>query len=500
MAGVLQFTLGLEVHDFLHSCGLSSGAIIGMERVAEGLRSVMERTWGAIEQADALDNLSKRTGESAGNLFRLQESFKIAGVGGESVSVMLFQMQKALGGINDEGEDTSNIFSKLGLSIGDLKKMGGAEALSKIVGSLGRLDQSSAAKAASGIFGRMGAGNAVQLSRNAQDMAQAFEEAGKQAAIFDRISAAADKVGDTLLAVKRQVTGLFAGIAGGALPGIQSALDMLKGIDLTSIGQQIGAVIGAIGEAFASGEMTDLLKETFQAGWEFIGNCGLKVFNGLVAAIAERFSQFLSELPANFSAVFSVVAAMIKSQLGSVIADRMSEAGDVLKALGMDSLAQKAYGAAGTLSAGAAGSADQASEALKQQVAKSIAGAPGQMMDVMGAFKSGFEGTQDAFGTEGGTKLQAHLASLMARSKKLQGGSPEKGEEDSLEFGKGLSHKTAGTAFEKMGFVGSGASGPAHETAKNTAKSVDLLTSIRDKIYAERQAADDADWATNQPL
>src|ERR1035438_2836463 len=139
MAGVLQFTLGLEVSNFLHECGLSSAAILGLERVGEGLRGVMERTWGAIEQAGALEHLSRRTGETAGNLYRMQEGFKAAGVGAEPLGMMLYQMQKSLGGVNEMGEDTSSIFMRLGLSVASLKKQGGAGAFQEIIASLGKL-------------------------------------------------------------------------------------------------------------------------------------------------------------------------------------------------------------------------------------------------------------------------------------------------------------------------------------------------------------------------
>jgi hypothetical protein len=109
MAGVLQFTLGLEASEFLSKLGLGEGKILSLAAAGEGLRAVMDRTWGAIEQAGALEHLSKRTGESAGHLYQLEEGFKACGVSAESVGGTLFFMQKALGGVNEMGESTDDI-------------------------------------------------------------------------------------------------------------------------------------------------------------------------------------------------------------------------------------------------------------------------------------------------------------------------------------------------------------------------------------------------------
>ena len=501
MANVLEFTLGLEVSGFLHACGLGEGGILSLAGAGDGLKKVMEKVWGSIEQAGALEHLSRRTGESAGNLFRLEEGFKAAGVGADGVGSTLFMMQKALGGVNEMGEDTSSIFARLGLSIADLKKKGGAGAFQDIIASLSRLNQSSATKAASGIFGRMGAASAVQLSRGGKEFAEAMQEAGQQAAIFDRMAAASGLIERTILGIKRQVTGLFAGIAEGAIPGIQAALDMLKKIDLTSIGEKIGKVIGAVGEAIASGEFVDLLKETFQAGWEFVGNYGVKIFNGVVEAMATRFQQFLTGLPAAFGVTFQAIGALMVLNLGTKLAVFLGMMGDALKAVGMDKLAGKAFGAASSVASASADKGVNANADLKSSLAKSLGEMPGQAKEIMDSFKSGFTGTENVFGTASGDKLQEHMASLMARVKPLMAGETAGGGED-VPFGAGLSHKTEGNVFEKMGFVSGGAGGPAQDTARNTAATVDLLTQMRDqdRAFWDSHAGNNYDPGVNANL
>ena len=268
MAGVLQFTLGLEVSEFLRKIGFTAEGILGLAGAGEAFRKVFERTFQAIEQAGGLQHLSKRTGESVANLFRLQEAFKACGGEAESVDGLIFQMQKSLGGVNEIGERTEDVFRKLGLDIGKLKDAGAADALQQIISALAGVNQESAAKSASMIFGRMGAGTAVQLSRSSQEFSQVMREAAPQAAVFERIAAASAKVEATLQAIKRQFAGLFAGIAQGALPAIQQALNLLNKVDFTSMGQKIGRFIFAVFKSFSSGQFGDLLALSIQAGLE----------------------------------------------------------------------------------------------------------------------------------------------------------------------------------------------------------------------------------------
>ena len=47
--------------EFLHKIGLSSQAIIGLEKVGEALKLTMEKTWGVFQRGTALEPLSKRT-------------------------------------------------------------------------------------------------------------------------------------------------------------------------------------------------------------------------------------------------------------------------------------------------------------------------------------------------------------------------------------------------------------------------------------------------------
>ena len=272
MAGELQFTIGLEISGFLHKIGLSSAAIIGLEKVGAALRLTMEKTWSVFDQGAALEHLHKRTGESVAHLYMLQKGFQAAGVEAGDVGPMLFQMQKALGGVNELGQRTDVVFQRLGLSVKGLKQKGGADAMQEILGRIGKLNQSDAAKAASGIFGRSGAGNAIQLSHSMDEFSEAMKRAATQAYVFERMAATFAAIERGVQRVKNILGPIFSGIAEGVGPALKKALDWLNKIDLSKIGHSIAVFFRVLQQAFQEGMVYELMTETFEAAVEYLGN------------------------------------------------------------------------------------------------------------------------------------------------------------------------------------------------------------------------------------
>lgn len=286
MAGnVIQFSLGLAAGGFVQEMARARGAFSGL--VSSGLKvpvigtaiggliasvssfgAVVENTFAQIEKGSELNKLSKRTGESVGELFRLQKGFKAAGLGAEGLSPMLFQMQKALGGFNEMGEPTKDIFKGIGLEVEALKGMKPSEAFEKITRALAGLNTSEASTAAGKIFGRAGAQDALQLARSGEDVAHAMADAGEQAALFGRNAASFEKLEMGIGRLKGRFNTLFAGIAEGAAPGLQALVDMLNKIDLSGLGKRIGDIFLAVTTAAKVGQLTELLRLGLSAAFE----------------------------------------------------------------------------------------------------------------------------------------------------------------------------------------------------------------------------------------
>jgi hypothetical protein len=288
-AGVLQFSLGLATGGFLGPLGSISGHLKGFIGGLVGFGALTAGVMDAIKRGADLEALSKRTDTSVASLYQLQRGFQAVDLEAGSVGGVLFKLQKSMGGVNDEGQDTKSIFARLNLDIGALKKMGAPQQLLAIAGALSKMNISGASAAAAGIFGREGAASMVQLSRSTGEFSEAMRKAQADAQRFQRNAEAFHALEKGLTNIRSKVQVLFAGIADGLAPGLQAIEDMIAGIDLSSVGEQIGKIFGAFVQAFKEGSLAELIALTITTGFQIgvdalppvlekIGSMLIKVF------------------------------------------------------------------------------------------------------------------------------------------------------------------------------------------------------------------------------
>jgi hypothetical protein len=128
MNGVLAYTLGLEaggfnaaitganqnLGSFLSTAARVTGVTALTAAAIGGAKQLLDLVGGigeAFERGAHFEHLSKRTGETVQNLFLLEKGFKAAGLPADNLGHVLFMLQKAMGGVNEMGESTSEIFT-----------------------------------------------------------------------------------------------------------------------------------------------------------------------------------------------------------------------------------------------------------------------------------------------------------------------------------------------------------------------------------------------------
>jgi hypothetical protein len=306
-SGLLAFTLGLTTGGFTGPLATADAKLKGFVTGAIGLGAVIAGVQKALEKGAGLKQLSDQTGENIGNLYRLQQGFKAEGLDAGSVGTTLFMLNKALGGINDNGEPTAAVFSQMGLSIEQLKKLNAPQQLMAIAGQLNRLDASSATSAAGKIFGRYNAREFLQLSRNADEFADALRRGGVQAAIFDRYGRTFEKLEILAGQLKEKLGGIFVGIAAGIGPGLENILKMLNGIDLSKIGAGIGTFITALTQAFREGKLSEMIGESLKIGFEAILDFAPGIFAKVGLVLLKAFETPLEYVQARMEYIFADV-------------------------------------------------------------------------------------------------------------------------------------------------------------------------------------------------
>lgn len=313
MAGVLSFTLGLEASKFLSTLNLASGQILGFAGAMNGLGRIVEGVWAAIERGGALTDLSNRTGESVRNLYQLQESFKVVGVGGENVAPMLLRMQKALSGVDEAGQSTVDIFGALNIDLSQLRGMDAPRQIATLAQALKSLPREQAVGLASRLFGREGAGNFLQIARDFKGFQESMRDSAASAAVFARTAAVFDDIGDKIATIKMKIGGMWAGIAEGAAPTIKSILNWINKFDWVGLGQKIGGYINAAFRMIRSGELAQFLSLGFQAATQTFANYLHATIAGAAAYLVTVFSNAFKALTAEMNGDHGLVSKLLES-------------------------------------------------------------------------------------------------------------------------------------------------------------------------------------------
>jgi hypothetical protein len=521
--GVLQFSLGLTAGGFLGVVeraknsvgGLSSKllslpglgtAIGGTIASVSSLDAVVEGVFNAIERGAALEHLSKRTDTSVASLFELQKGFSAVGADADQVGPMIFRMQKALGGVNEYGEDTRSIFARMGLSIEQLKGLNATQQFLQIAGAVNKLNSSSAASAAGAIFGRDGAQTFMQLARSSDDFSAALQRAAHDAQLFERNAAAFAQLERGLNQIKHKTDTLFAGMAEGAAPAIQAIVDQLNSIDLSGVGQQIGKIFTAFTEAFREGKVSDLLALSITTGFQMalaaapvmfekLGYFLLKVFETPLQYIqagmtwvVENAMEGFGKLEGIFHNLVNVLAAGIEWGLQKLI-QGLAKIPKLNKALGIEGFTADSFDQilADKNKANPEGEhfkadswqqilGDEKKNGVKFNVGAGEFGLDDVNSDIQSRWAEMKKNLKNI-----SAPLEAMIDGLVARAPKVKGASTglnRNGIGDNLVTTKNQ-YKPEYTNFEKMGFVMGGSSSPMKRTEDLLSQVVRNTASLR---------------------
>jgi hypothetical protein len=460
MAGVLSFALGLETSAFasaLDAAGSRLIAFIGVGKLAE---AVFAGVWAAIERGGQLVDLSNRTGVAVASLYQLQEAFKAVGLDANAVPSVVNRLQKSLSGIGEMGESTKEAFDALGLSMTDLKGMDSAKALQAVVAAMNQLPQGQRLDAAIRIFGRENGQNIVQLSRDTEEFGRVMADSAGEAAVFSRTAAAFDNLGDTIARIKGHVSGMFAGIAEGVVPTLQSVADALKSIDLVAVGQNISTMMAGAFQAFQEGKISVLIADTIIFGFQAAVDMMPGIFGKLGAILLRIFEYPLSYLQAgleyNIQRFLEMVAntPLLGASLGL----------DGFKAQSFDEVfaERQAAGLKFNYGTGEFG-IDQVDAAASES-----------MNDGLASVKNRWEGLFGEF---------ADYASRAPSAAPAESSSTTDATSSVDTAGGGKIKKTDATALERMGFmVNGGAADIQRQTANNTRELVQINRRIENHL------------------
>jgi hypothetical protein len=257
----------------------------------------------AFDLGGELTDLTARTGIAVQDLVVMRQAFVNAGKGADDVGPAVARMQKALAGVNEEGQPTNAIFEALHLNMAALREMSPAQQFSTTAKALAAIpDPAQRAAAAMGIFGKSGA-ELLSVFTDSNAFGDAAKQVGAQAGLLQRDAALFDKISDTLGTVGTKVQGFFVGAADKLAPVLEPIMDWFAGVDLAGLGQRAGAAVAGVVGALTNGSLWDAVGASLIAVVQHTLNEAWANLRGIVGAVG----AYIGETIKNALTLFSIV-------------------------------------------------------------------------------------------------------------------------------------------------------------------------------------------------
>jgi len=286
--------------------GLAIG--IGLVKGAfAALTGTLDQFSQALDLGGRLNDLSARTGETAGNLLLLERAFDNSGVGADKVGTAINKLQKFMVDANTSTKENAKALSDLGLSYSALAELTPTQQMGMLAEKInGITSPTERAAMAMKIFGKSG-GELLPLLQNfSGEIGNAKDELGSMTGIMDAKSGVFDTVSDKITIIKSKFIEFAAGILDRVAPALELFTTILSRIDAAALGQKLAnAFIGGQKAMEGFGVALDMLK---------IGEFGLSwkiIFKSIELQLKETFNQIYKIAVSTFDGIKGFIVSIL---------------------------------------------------------------------------------------------------------------------------------------------------------------------------------------------
>lgn len=290
--------------------GLAVG--IGLVKGAfAALTGTLDNFTQALDLGGRLEDLSSRTGETAGNLLLLERAFDNSGIGADKVGSSINKLQKFMSDANSGTDKNIKALKDLGLTYSMLTELSPTEQLGLLAERINSIPSpTERAAMAMKIFGKSG-GEILPLLQNfSGEIGNARGELGSMVDIMNQRSAIFDTVSDKIAVIKGKFMEFAAGILDKAAPALETITTMLSKIDAAGLGQKLAGSFDGLKDAAMTlgdillGAMTNasdgvkLIKLALTFAAKEFGNL-------LLNAVPNAAEKLIASLVAGFKTAFN---------------------------------------------------------------------------------------------------------------------------------------------------------------------------------------------------
>lgn len=258
-----------------------AGAFTVGNLAAQGFQKVVDLAFDAARQvvqgfADALDlggrlnELSSRTGETAGKLLVLETAFKNSGLEASTVGTAINKLQNFMQDAANGGDKQRAAMQSLGVSMSDLAGKTPTEQMKIFADRIAGIeDPTQRAAMASEVFGDKLGGKLLPLfSDFSTNLEDARAKVGSLEEVMDENAATFDAAAETIDAVKGKMAAFAAGVLSETIPALEDLGKSMEQVDAAGLGQDVGEFLSprleklsyvTIGASEALKDLIDLL-------------------------------------------------------------------------------------------------------------------------------------------------------------------------------------------------------------------------------------------------
>lgn len=205
-----------------------------------GAKSAVQAFTEAISMGGKLNDLSSRTGETAGNLAILQRAFDNAGSSADAVGPVLNKLQRAIVNAGEEGGKFGDLFKSLGISMEEFKGKTPTEQLQIVAKALSEVeDPSKRSQLAMELLGKSGGELLPVLRAMGVELETARAQLGSYPAAIDIAAKALDDIGDNFNAISKKGMEFATGLLVDLAPALAEITAKIAEIDAAGFGMMI---------------------------------------------------------------------------------------------------------------------------------------------------------------------------------------------------------------------------------------------------------------------
>lgn len=244
-----------------------------------GFRAAFRNSREILQMGADLDHLSSRTGIAVADLATLRQAFADNGVEPQKVGKAVNDMQRRIADAARGTGQGRQALRDMNIEIRELSRLSPADQFGLISEKIAGIENPAQRSAAAiALFGNSGT-ELLPLFQSGGALDDARESLGKLPEILQRNSVEFERI-DTLLGrIPNKSRQFFAGLGDQLAGYLTKPLETLNRIDLSGLGQRIGAFIGLGLESIHDGSFSQFIRLAIEAGFEQGTNAARKILD-----------------------------------------------------------------------------------------------------------------------------------------------------------------------------------------------------------------------------